>query len=526
MLESGILNLESSLGAIVESAIAISGADFGNIQLVDEKTSELKIVAHRGFSKEWLEFWKSVPAGVGACGTAFMRRERVIVEDVEKSPIVMSSEGLEIHRRARVRAVQSTPLFSRAGKVLGVFSTHYQKPSCPDERMLLLLDLLSRHASDIVERAFAEKALRESEERLRRVSDNASVGLTRLNRDWVYQSCNPAYARIAGKPIEQIVGRPMIEVLGPDGVETVRPHVERVLRGEPVTYETHVPFLGAGLRLLHVSYTPDFDTSGEILGWVACIVDVSDIAALRRIQNELRAALEARDDFISIASHELKTPLSALHLQLDLIKRLLSNSNLDPSSKIHTLASSAYQSAQSLASLVDDLLDVTKIRVGKLSLELKEMDLREAVWKNVELAQESATRRGSTLSVQVGEPVRGYWDPKRIDQILTNLLSNAIKYGESKPIEIRLSLDAGTRMAQIEVQDHGIGISTEMQTKVFERFQRAVDSRTFAGLGLGLYIVRQIVEAHRGSIHLKSEINQGSVFTVLLPINLAELKSG
>src|SRR5215471_13321209 len=129
---------------------------------------------------------------------------------------------------------------------------------------------------DITERKHAENVLRTSEERLRRVSDNADVGLIRCSRDWFYLSANPAYAKIAGKPLDQIVGWPMAEVMGAEAVETIRPYVERVLRGEHVSYEAEVPYAGAGTRYMHVSYTPDTDAAGQIVGWVACVTDITE----------------------------------------------------------------------------------------------------------------------------------------------------------------------------------------------------------------------------------------------------------
>jgi PAS domain S-box-containing protein len=129
---------------------------------------------------------------------------------------------------------------------------------------------------DITERKHAENALRTSEERLRRVSDNADVGLIRCSCDWIYLSANPAYAKITGKPVDQIVGWPMAEVMGAEAVETIRPYVERVLGGEHVIYEAEVPYAGAGTRYMHVSYTPDTDTAGQIVGWVACVTDITE----------------------------------------------------------------------------------------------------------------------------------------------------------------------------------------------------------------------------------------------------------
>ena len=169
-------NLERVLGEIVDAAIAISGADFGNIQLLDPESSALRIVAQRGFPAWWLDFWTSVPPGQGACGTTLQRGERVIVEDVERSPIFAGTPGLEIQLKAGVRAVQSTPLVSRSGRPLGMFSTHYKTPHRPEERVLRVLDLLARQASDIIERAQYEEGLRDSEARLRLALDAGRMG--------------------------------------------------------------------------------------------------------------------------------------------------------------------------------------------------------------------------------------------------------------------------------------------------------------------------------------------------------------
>ncbi len=161
-------DLERLLTEVVDAAIGISGADFGNIQLFDPKTSDLRIVAHRGFPQWWLDYWNRVSRGHGMCGTALEHGERVIVEDVEHSAIFAGTEALDIQLKAGVRAVQSTPLVSRAGKPLGMFSTHYRKPHRPHERTLALLNLLARQAADIIARALGEEELRATNAELAR----------------------------------------------------------------------------------------------------------------------------------------------------------------------------------------------------------------------------------------------------------------------------------------------------------------------------------------------------------------------
>ncbi|MDR4470213.1 MAG: PAS domain-containing protein [Nitrospira sp.] len=171
MLSSHEESLTPVLGRIVDAAIAIAGADFGNMQLLDVMSGDLTIVAQRGFPDWWVTYWNRVSKGRGACGTALERGQRVIIEDVERSPIFADTTARDIQLKAGVRAVQSTPLVSRSGTVVGIVSTHYQAPHRPAAHTLSLLDLLARQAADIIERSHIQTALRESELRFRTLVD-------------------------------------------------------------------------------------------------------------------------------------------------------------------------------------------------------------------------------------------------------------------------------------------------------------------------------------------------------------------
>ena len=180
MFFSAPSKIEPLLLEIVDVAMDITGSDFGNIQLVDPGTSDLRIVAQRGFESWWLDFWNTVSAGQGTCGTALERGERVVVEDVERSPIFVGTPALEIQQRAGVKAVISTPLVSRSSKPIGMFSVHFRSPQRFTDETLHRLDLLARHAADIVERAMAEEALRQSEARSRALADERGQLVERL----------------------------------------------------------------------------------------------------------------------------------------------------------------------------------------------------------------------------------------------------------------------------------------------------------------------------------------------------------
>ncbi|MDI1433975.1 AAA family ATPase [Polyangium sorediatum] len=232
-------------------------------------------------------------------------------------------------------------------------------------------------------------------------------------------------------------------------------------------------------------------------------------------------AVHLRDEFLSVASHELRTPLTSLQLAIQSLGQRLSR-GMDPERVRAAVALSGRQ-IKRLATLVDMLLDVSRIQAGRLELNPTQVDLRALVEEVVAQLVDQIAQSGSTLTVRAAEPVVGRWDPYRLEQVVTNLLTNAIKFGKENPIEITIASE-GPR-ARLSVTDHGIGIPAEVQVQLFERFQRGVSSRHYGGLGLGLYITRTIVEAHGGRIFLSSEVGEGSTFRVELPLSPAPSSS-
>jgi signal transduction histidine kinase len=225
----------------------------------------------------------------------------------------------------------------------------------------------------------------------------------------------------------------------------------------------------------------------------------------------LAAALRIRDEFLSIASHEVKTPLTALQLQLQLAAREVASAGR-PEPRWLT---GAQRQVRRLDTLVSQLLDVTRIRAQRLSLERRDVDLGELVAGVVDRFSGELERTGTRLDLSTSPSVTGQWDPDRLDQVVTNLLSNAVKYGGGSPISIAVA-GTGDR-AVLAVEDRGPGIPQESRALVFEPFERAADPRAVGGLGLGLFIARQLARAHGGDIWMEDMPNPGARFVVELP---------
>jgi len=234
------------------------------------------------------------------------------------------------------------------------------------------------------------------------------------------------------------------------------------------------------------------------------------------LYHEARQSVLLRDEFLSIASHELKTPLTPLQLRLQVLRRETQRGT--PSIPTPTVAAQldvVQRQVTKLSALVTGLLDVSRISSGRLALDREPMDLAELTREVMARFALTASQVGCPVALHTRDDMRGSWDRLRVDQVLTNLLTNALKYGAGKPVHLSLSGDEAH--VRIVVEDSGIGIAPEHLSLIFERFGRAVSERHYGGLGLGLYIARQIVESHGGEVRVHSLPGQGSRFEVVLP---------
>jgi signal transduction histidine kinase len=248
-------------------------------------------------------------------------------------------------------------------------------------------------------------------------------------------------------------------------------------------------------------------------------------AELLRLATDLRAALRAREDFLSVASHELRTPIATLKLTIEALHRAATRAESGLSrSEAQPRIEMAMRQVDRCATLVDQLLDVSQLSSGKLALSFAATDLGQLVTRVVARLEMQAIAAGSTLSVRAEPGVVGQWDEGRLDQVVTNLLTNAIKYGAGGPVTVEVAARRGD--AVLVVRDHGIGIPVEAQARIFERFERAVPASHYGGFGLGLWIVRQFVEQMGGRVSVASAEGQGATFTVCLPLARRDAPEG
>jgi signal transduction histidine kinase len=239
-------------------------------------------------------------------------------------------------------------------------------------------------------------------------------------------------------------------------------------------------------------------------------------AEQQRLASEAQAAVRLRDEFLGVAAHELRTPLTSLKLQLQMLYRQLRQGGPLDAERVERGVTSCERQTTRLSQLVDSLLDVSRLMHGRMELRLEALELGEVTRELVRRFESEAQSVGSRLTVDAPLPVPGRWDRLRLEQVLTNLVSNALKYGQGAPVEIRVRGDGDA--ALLQVSDRGIGIAPEDAERIFDRFERAVSSRHYGGLGLGLFITRQLVEALGGRITVESAPGQGSTFTVRLPV--------
>ena len=396
-------DINGCLEEVLNVALGITGADKGNIQLLDNETSKLTIAVQSGFEQPFVEFFESVVSGDTACGVALLTKQRVIVEDINESEIYAGTAALAAMREADVLAVQSLPLVSSAGKVLGIISTHFSNIHRPSEQELRLMDLLVRQTADYLERK-----------------------------------------RVEGER-EQLLAR------------------EHELR----------------------------ETAEE--------------------------ANRLKDEFLAIMSHELRNPLNVILGYAELLLRM---DEIKRSPNLHRMADAVKRNAVAQSKLIRDLLDLSRLRSGKLELNRETVSPVVSIENAIETVRIDADAKDIDIQVVAPDEVLFVQaDPVRLEQIIWNLLNNSVKFTpRGGRVEVRLEEEDDDIV--LTVADNGQGIDSSFLPHIFEIFRQADSgtSRAQSGMGIGLAVVQQLVELHGGSVTAFSAgVGKGATFRIRLP---------
>lgn len=377
--------------------------------------------------------------------------------------------------------------------------------------------VLQKHKTFKAKETLSKEALTLSEERFKLFVDfNKEYALYMMDTEGNVISWNAGAERIKGFTSDEIIGKNFNTFYSEEERQSGKPeHDLKTAASIGKFEEENWRYRKNGTKFwASTIITALKDKKGQLRGFGDVI---RDLTTVKLNEENLQKAINVRDEFMSIASHELRTPVSVLSLQLQMVQRDYdSKKDVKNSGRLEKSLLIAMKQVKILENLINELLDISRIQAGKLEIHPEKTDLSKIVADVCHDFEDAFNTVNIQLECDLNEKVEGNWDSFRLGQVVTNLLSNTLKYAPGKPV--RIVVKAIEKKAILTVQDQGPGIPQEMQTKIFQRFERA-SSPSISGLGLGLYIARQTVEAQGGTIDVKSEVGKGSVFIVTLPFN-------
>lgn len=577
---SGAVDPEDVAEIVIDCGSALVGALRGGLWLVDEDARELRLLRTSGYPPAWVDGFGSLPLERGnLIVDAYLDRAPVWIpsreEYARRYPALEAST-----REARLPselAIAAVPLWA-GDAAIGALAFTFPGTVRFDEEGRAFLEALAQQTHQAIERARlyrAEQSARAEAEAERSRAAFLAEASALLSASLDYQVTLQKVARLAVPAVadwctvdvvDESTGaiEPVVIAPAEPALEALAHELRRGLLASPgvdvgihqvIRTGASVSFQQVDDELLRrVARDPAHLERLREIGVRSCLLvpvgardrvfgaltlvsaasgrtyrdadlQMAEQLARRigvaidnaRLYQQAIGAVNLRDEFLSVAGHELKTPLTALLLQSELL--LAAQGGGAPARGLSEALNRVQRNARRISTLVDELLDVSRITSGRLELHLEPVDLQELITEVVAREAESSRRVGCTIELDLGEGLVGRWDRLRVEQVVTNLLTNAMKYGAHAPI--RIAARRWGDEVRLSVHDQGIGIAAADQARIFERFERSVSSRKFGGLGLGLWIVRKIVDAHHGKIGVVSEPQQGSEFWVELPVSVA-----
>jgi PAS domain S-box-containing protein len=373
--------------------------------------------------------------------------------------------------------------------------------------------------TDVTEQKKASDLQVESESRFRNMADSSPVMLWMAGTDALCNFFNQSWLQFSGKSMAKELGVGWAEGIHPlDFQNCMDTYLSCFSERRAFEMEYRLLRHDGQYRWILDRGTPRFSTDNRFEGYIGSCIDITE---RKMIEDELRKSIRLREDFLSIASHELKTPLTSLSLQIQMFQVLFQNTqDLNHiADKVPPMMAVAERQLRQMAEMIEKMLDISRIEHGNFKLEPEATDLAKVARDTVTRLEVMAKQFGCRLVVSA-ESVVGLWDPSRLAQVISNLVMNSIRYAGGTEIDVRVEKD-GNR-AVIEVEDQGPGIPKDILHTIFDKFYRGTTTQNPGGLGLGLFIVKQIVNSHGGKVEAHNKIGQGVIFRVELPLKPAE----
>lgn len=319
------------------------------------------------------------------------------------------------------------------------------------------------------------------------------------------------------------------EINAPDGIDKIFKYdsadqrLLEVSSGRVCKGKSSTAILNIGQRMWKLTYMPSEQFKSIMHPGLPYLVAVTVLLLtlactflFKEREGRIKAetATKVREEFMTIASHELRTPLTPLKMELFLLKQLFKTGDVGHD-KVLRLVNNADKQLNHIVALIDDLLDIGRLNQGKFDFHYSEFDFTQLIQKTTEKFLPMLQAHGCTISLDLQPGVIVYWDPIRIEQVIANCLSNSVKFAANTPVEIKMV--AGDDMVTFSIKDKGIGVTADLKQKIFNRFERGVSVRSYGGLGIGLYIVQEIIHRHGGTVRLESAPGAGAEFIFKVP---------
>ena len=526
-------NITTLYEKVLDAAIFIMRSDMGSMQMLDPEKQELLLLSWRGFDPASAQFWERVRIDAGStCGQTLRTGERVIVSDVETCGFMAGTDDLRFYRLAGIRAVQTTPLFSRTGTIVGMISTHWREEHQPSERELRRVDLLARQAADMIEnvqtrqvRDEQERALALIEEQQRKRLDNiiATVpGIIWENQydpkmDRMTLRFISAYVKsMFGHTPEEALAEPLFwyKLIHPENLQIVLGEFAKVRESGKAGIISFRALHKDGHSIDVEAHLSAILKDDKAVGTRGVMLDISERQRLMKEQARYATRLSRSNaelqQFAYIASHDLQEPLRMVISYLQLLESRYVT-HLDE--EAHEFIAFAVDGATRMKALIIDLLSYAQV----------DSDDKVFEQANIQAALDQAIKNLS-LTIQDSHAFITYddmpslkADPIQLTRVFQNLLDNAIKFRRETIPEIHISVERKEHEWQFAIHDNGIGIAPQYQDRIFMIFQRLHRQGEYTGKGIGLAICKKVIERHGGRIWVETTVGHGTTFYFTIP---------